>query len=879
MSSKKTNSFVSHPIVVPSYPLSFEQQHAIQLFERGCNLFITGPGGAGKTSLIHHIINKGLVRNKKIQVCAMTGCAAILMRCKARTLHSWSGMRLGSGTKKDVIQTILNNRYAQSAWKQVNVLILDEVSMLTMKHLEALEEVARLIRRDARPFGGIQIIFTGDFYQLPPPGSDSDGFCFESPVWQKLFPLDQHVLLTQSFRQSDNTFVDLLNNIRHGKITEEQCEILKSRINRPTPDFVPTKLYPIRATVERINEQMFQTIDEPIFTFDAVIKTDNTIYLDTGKRFTDEVQFACQNATFAAIQAEGVRLSSGIGVPQIQLKRGALVMCTFNIQMEQGICNGTQGIITGFVQELGSSIVPLVRFENGVEIKVNPVSIQSEDLPCVSCSQIPLTLSWATTIHKSQGMTLNAAIIDLGNSVFADGQAYVALSRVRSLDGLYLLDFNPERIKVNPRVVAFYENLETRALVAKENEAKDLESNECIKEMDTKQEMDAKKEMDKKQEMDTKKEMDTNATLDFSEYNCEEEECEKKMSSQKSFPYLTRSTVNPSSSMSIRLLDAEPETEDSSKESTKKEDSEIEIKNAPPTALAIKNHHPRDDKIHFQEEGHIYTVNGEVGTYKSATTYIHEHFTPFNSKQVLSRIVRSSKMKDPTYKYYGMDEESIQKMWSQTSVDGTALHYDIECYMNGDPRENNSIEYSYFLEFVRDYPDLVPYRTEWCVWHEDVKISGSIDMVFINPDGTLQIYDWKRTGDLNKNAKTPTSINPCIGHVPDSKFWHYAIQLNLYRRILQEKYGKIVTDLYLVRVHPDNDPKTYERVEVPFMDEEIEALFQYRKRQLETHGTHEEHDYHPVKANEKRLREKEEEESRNMLQNYFQFLPPNKGLP
>lgn len=310
----------------------------------------------------------------------------------------------------------------------------------------------------------------------------------------------------------------------------------------------------------------------------------------------------------------------------------------------------------------------------------------------------------------------------------------------------------------------------------------------------------------------------------------------------------------------------------------KAETEEEESSGGPPTKLARLNHHPRDDKIHFQEEGHIYTVNGEVGTYKSATTYIHEHFTPFNSAQVIQRIVNSRKMSDPTYKYYGKTKEEILYMWSQTSVDGTALHYDIECYMNDAPRINTSIEYQYFLDFVRDYPHLKPYRTEWCVWHEDVRISGSIDMVFENPDGTLQIYDWKRTGDLGKGVRTPTSINPCIGHVPDSKYWHYALQLNLYRRILQEKYGKVVTNLVLVRIHPDNVPKTYERVEVPFMDAEIEALFEYRRHQLQASPS-EAGDYHPWTSYQKRKQEKEDLENRDILFRHFGFTKVAKKEP
>lgn len=461
MSKPSSTTFITHPVSIPPYELSKEQAYALHKFEAGDNLFITGPGGAGKTALIHHIINNGLARNKKIQICALTGCAAILMRCYARTIHSWSGMRLGKGTKKDIIQIILNNRYACTAWRQVQVLIVDEISMLTKKHLEALEEVARIIRKDNRPFGGIQVVFTGDFYQLPPPGSDADGFCFETPVWERVFLPENHIILSQCFRQTDTIFQDLLNHIRHGTITDEECALLRSLVGRPEPEFVPTKLYPTRAMVERINEKMFNTIDEPVHIYKAIIRTNNESYLDSGRRFSDSVRQACNAASPDVLSAEGARLCSGIGFNQnVILKLGAAVMCTYNIQMDQGICNGTQGKVVGF-DLMGDVEHPIVRFENGIERRVGPVEIQSEEYPCVSCAQIPLILAWATTIHKSQGMTLNSAIIDLGNRVFADGQAYVALSRVRSLEGLYLMDFEPDGIRANSRVQAFYQKIET----------------------------------------------------------------------------------------------------------------------------------------------------------------------------------------------------------------------------------------------------------------------------------------------------------------------------------------------------------------------------------------------------------------------------------
>lgn len=246
------------------------------------------------------------------------------------------------------------------------------------------------------------------------------------------------------------------------------------------------------------------------------------------------------------------------------------------------------------------------------------------------------------------------------------------------------------------------------------------------------------------------------------------------------------------------------------------------------TYLANKNCHPRDKFITFEDLNHVYTVYGERG-YTSVTTFVHEHFFHFDNEAIIVNILSSKRINDPTYKYYGMTREDILADWEKNrnsaAEAGTKLHYDIECYFNLDPNVNDSIEYGYFKKFVDDFPDLTPYRTEWTVFYEEYRISGSIDMVFENPDGTIQIYDWKRTKGLeyeafgNKRARTP-----CISHIPDTNFWHYSIQLNMYKRILEDKYEKKVTGLYLVCLHPDNVPKTYERVEVPFLDNDISQL-------------------------------------------------------
>lgn len=247
------------------------------------------------------------------------------------------------------------------------------------------------------------------------------------------------------------------------------------------------------------------------------------------------------------------------------------------------------------------------------------------------------------------------------------------------------------------------------------------------------------------------------------------------------------------------------------------------------TYLANKNRHPRDAFISFKEENHEYTVMGEKG-YTSVTTFVHKHFPHFDNESIINNILSSKRINtDPTYKYYEMTKEQILADWetnrNSAAEAGTKLHYDIEAYFNLDPQLNDSIEYQYFKEFVKDFPELTPYRTEWTVFYEEYRISGSIDMVFENSDGTIQIYDWKRTKGLEYEAfGNKRAITPCISHFPDTNFWHYSIQLNMYKRILETKYDKKVTGLYLICLHPLNSPKTYERVEVPFLDNDISQL-------------------------------------------------------
>ena len=200
--------------------LSNEQKYAFEKFKKGENLFITGSGGTGKTELIHTIVQHMNLHGTRFQVCAMTGCAAVLLnKCKAKTLHSWSGIRLAYGPSDKVIHSVLRNKFSMKEWRAVKVLIVDEVSMMSKKIFDILNSIGKSAKNNPKPFGGIQVIFTGDFYQLPPVGDKEDPesmkFCFESPEWHHTFQPNNHIQLTKIFRQSDPVYQKILNHLEN----------------------------------------------------------------------------------------------------------------------------------------------------------------------------------------------------------------------------------------------------------------------------------------------------------------------------------------------------------------------------------------------------------------------------------------------------------------------------------------------------------------------------------------------------------------------------------------------------------------------------------------------------------------------------------------
>ena len=228
--------------------LSPEQKYALEKFKRGENLFITGAGGTGKTTLIKHFIEYAESVKKSIQVCALTGCAAVLLNCNARTIHSWSGIRLARGPKEKIIESVFKNKRQSRNWKKVKILIVDEVSMMSRKIFEVLDEIGKVIRHSSLPFGGIQVVFTGDFFQLPPVGTlgepETEEFCFESAEWLRTFKSENHIELETIFRQTDKPYIEILSEIRRGQLSEKNIEVLKQYVKREydqTTIIQPTK--------------------------------------------------------------------------------------------------------------------------------------------------------------------------------------------------------------------------------------------------------------------------------------------------------------------------------------------------------------------------------------------------------------------------------------------------------------------------------------------------------------------------------------------------------------------------------------------------------------------------------------------------------------
>jgi len=424
-----------------------DQRRAVDLALSGKSFFLTGAGGTGKSYTIRSIIEALNKQGKDVALTAMTGCAALLLGKGAKTLHSWAGIGLGKEDVNTILMKLRKSFKGKKGWQSSDTLIIDEVSMMQPELLDKLDLIGKAILKSDKPFGGIQLIMVGDMYQLPPVNKESQGgafFVFESSTWKHI--IQDAVVLRTIHRQSDPVFLKILDEARAGRLSQESIQILESRKTTEWKklEIKPTLLFTKRADVEQINNTQLQKCEGDDKVFRA--RTNKT------QRYL--LGHSVQQVTDYAIEKMD---KSGAYVPELTLRVGAQVMLLTNKFMEQGLVNGSRGIVESF--STGLANYPYVKFRNGETLLVDPHTWASEDVDGLERQQIPLRLAYAVTIHKAQGATLDCALIDIGKNTFEYGQAYVALSRVKSLDCLYIWDLDPSAFMVHPKVKAFLETV------------------------------------------------------------------------------------------------------------------------------------------------------------------------------------------------------------------------------------------------------------------------------------------------------------------------------------------------------------------------------------------------------------------------------------
>jgi len=440
--------------------LTDEQLQVMNHLLDGKNIFLTGGGGVGKSYLLSVIYTEfpGLKKNimaqknpgfltklPRIQMCALTGCAALLLGSKAKTLHSWAGIGLGKGTVQELYTKIRRNRKAMKNWLSTDLLIIDEISMMTAELLDKLNELGKKIRATREPFGGIQILLVGDFYQLPPV-SKGEGtvFAFQAASWNEVIMASCELTIIQ--RQKDETFQCCLKEARIGQLSKESCQILRARegLNWKENKIRPTLLFPRRAEVDMINDSNLRALTGRRYNYKAKLLYDGKVpdgFSESEENFVRTLHMFDSNAPYAR---------------ELELMVGAQVMLIANLDPDSGLVNGSRGVVVSFCP---ASELPVVEFVNGIKKPIGTHAWPIEDFEFVARAQIPLRLAWSSTIHKAQGASLDAALVDIGTGNFEFGQAYVALSRVRNLDALYVYDFDPIAFRAHPAVKEFYRNL------------------------------------------------------------------------------------------------------------------------------------------------------------------------------------------------------------------------------------------------------------------------------------------------------------------------------------------------------------------------------------------------------------------------------------
>lgn len=400
-----------------------KQETALKLLKAGENVFLTGSAGAGKTYTLNQYIHYLKVRKVPVAITASTGIAATHMN--GMTIHTWAGIGIKDSLSDDDLKRMKERKYLKEHLENAQVLIIDEISMLHAKQLNLVNQVLKYFKESDEAFGGIQVIVAGDFFQLPPVGrngeANRDKFCFMSDAWvEAKFRV---CYLTEQHRQDDEILNQILNAIRAQNIQADHIQALQQSRDQDIGDTF-TRLYTHNMDVDNINYQHLNEIDTESHQFNAV--------LDGNEKLIET-------------------LKSSVRAPEeLSLKKNAKVMFVKN-NFDMGYINGSLGEVIGFEEDDQQGLLPKVKLTDGTTLLVEPEtwSIENEAGKAIaSFQQIPLRLAWAITIHKSQGMTLEAAEINLTHT-FEKGQGYVALSRLKSLSGLRLLGFNQQALELD----------------------------------------------------------------------------------------------------------------------------------------------------------------------------------------------------------------------------------------------------------------------------------------------------------------------------------------------------------------------------------------------------------------------------------------------
>ena len=446
--------------------LTEEQQSVLQYLLQGNNVFLTGGGGVGKSYLLsvietefpglkrQFLMNQsGISKLPRVQLCALTGCAALLLGQKAKTLHSWAGIGLGKGTIQELVTKIRRNQKAMRHWLCTDLLVIDEISMMTAELLDKLNGIGKKLRSNQQPFGGMQVLLVGDFYQLPPVYKNGEAtvFAFESEAWKTAITVNMELTIIQ--RQKDVVFQAILKEARMGALSKESCAIIRARegLDWKQNKILPTLLFPRRSEVDMINEANLRALSGRRYTYEARLAYDGKMpdrFSEKDESFIKALQHFDSNAAYAI---------------QLELMLGAQVMLIANLDPAAGLVNGSRGVVVSFCS---ATEMPMIEFVNGSRRTIGTHSWPVEDYEFVSRTQIPLRLAWAYTTHKAQGATLDTALIDVGSGNFEFGQAYVALARARSLEGLYIYDFDPIAFKAHPNVKDFYQRIQWSPIIS-----------------------------------------------------------------------------------------------------------------------------------------------------------------------------------------------------------------------------------------------------------------------------------------------------------------------------------------------------------------------------------------------------------------------------